>query len=123
MGVIEEVNTLGLKVTVLKTAMELDVFNTIASGHQHVEKIAHATRCSVRGICILLDALCPLRLLSKSEGLYALTPTAKAYLFRTASSYCADIYLTWFQSRERFADYVRTGKPAIDLTSPRAEDL
>jgi len=27
------------------------------------------------------------------------------------------------QSRERFADYVLTGKPALDLTSPRAEDL
>ena len=42
-GVIEEVNTLGLKVTALKTAMELDVFTTIASGHQGLEEIAQAT--------------------------------------------------------------------------------
>lgn len=123
LGVIEEVNTLGLKVTVLKTAMELDVFNTIARGHQRLEEIAHATQCSVRGMRILLDALCPLGLLSKSAGLYALTPTAEAYLVRTAPTCCADIYLTWFQNRERFADCVRTGKPAIDLTAPEAEGL
>ena len=123
LGVIDEVNTLGLKVTVLKTAMELDVFTTIANGHQHLEEIAHDTCCSVRGMRILLDALCPLGLLSKSAGRYALTPTAAAYLVRTAPTYCADIYLTWFQSRERFADCVRTGKPAIDLTGPEAEDL
>jgi SAM-dependent methyltransferase len=42
---------------------------------------------------------------------------------RIAPTYCADIYLTSFQSRERFADCVRTGKPAIDLTAPEAEDL
>jgi 2-polyprenyl-3-methyl-5-hydroxy-6-metoxy-1,4-benzoquinol methylase len=123
LGVIDEVDTLGLKVTVLKTAMELDVFNTIASGHQHLEEIAHATCCGVRGMRILLDALCPLGLLSKSAGLYALTPTAEAYLVRTAPTCCADIYLTWFQSRERFSDCVRTGTPAIDLTNPLAEDL
>jgi ubiquinone/menaquinone biosynthesis C-methylase UbiE len=123
LGVIDEVNTLGLKVTVLKTAMELDVFTTIASGHQRLEEIARATCCSLGGMRVLLDALCPLGLLSKSRGLYALTRTAEAYLVRTAPSCCADIYLTWFQSRERFADYVRTGAPAIDLTGPRAEDL
>jgi len=72
---------------------------------------------------VLLDALCPLGLLSKSAGSYALTPTAQAYLVRIAPTYCADIYLTSFQSRERFADCVRTGKPAIDLTAPEAEDL
>jgi len=123
LGVIEELSRLGLKVTVLKTAMELDVFTTIASGHQHLEEIAHATQCSVRGMRVLLDALCPLGLLSKSAGSYALTPAARAYLVRTAPTYCADIFLTTFKNRERFADCVRTGKPGIDLTAPEAEHL
>jgi hypothetical protein len=123
LGVIDEVNALGLKVTVLKTAMELDVFTTIASGRQRLEEITQATRCSIGGMRVLLDALCPLGLLSKSEGCYALTPTAQAYLVRTAPTCCADIYLTWFQSRERFTDCVRTGTPAIDLAAPEAEDL
>lgn len=121
--VIEEIDTLGLKWTVFKTALELDVFTTIASGHRHLEEIARATQCSVRGISVLLDALCPLELLSKSAGSYALTPTAQAYLVRTAPTCCADIYLALFQSQERFTDCVRTGKPAIDLTAPEAEHL
>ena len=123
LGVIDEVNTLGLKVTVLKTAMELDVFTTIASGCQRLEEITQATRCSLGGMRVLLDALCPLGLLCKSAGRYAVTTTAAAYLVRTAPTCCADIYLTWFQSRERFNDCVRTGTPAIDLTTPEAEDL
>jgi 2-polyprenyl-3-methyl-5-hydroxy-6-metoxy-1,4-benzoquinol methylase len=81
------------------------------------------TQCSLRGMRVLLDALCPLGLLSKSAGSYALTPTAQAYLVRTAPTCCADIYLTSFQNRERFADCVRTGKPGIDLTAPEAEHL
>jgi SAM-dependent methyltransferase len=121
--VIEEIGTSGLKWTILKTAMELDVFTTIASGYQRLEEIAQATRCSVRGMRVLLDALCPLGLLSKSAGSYALTPSAQAYLVRTAPTCCVDIYLASWQSRERFADCVRTGKPAIDLTRPEAEDL
>jgi len=123
MGVIEEVDVLGLKVTVLKAAMELDVFSTIASGHHRLEEIAAALRCSVRGMRVLLDALCPLELLQKSDGVYVLTPTSEAYLVRGAPTCCADIYLAWFQSRERFADCVRTGKPAIDLTAHEAENL
>jgi Dimerisation domain len=121
--VIEEFDTFGLKWTVLKTAMELDVFTTIASGHQSLEEIARATRCSVRGMRVLLDALCPLGLLTKSAGSFAVTPTAQAYLVRSAPTCCADIYLALFQNRERFADCVRTGKPAIDLTAPEAEHL
>ena len=121
--VIEEIGTSGLKWTVLKTAMELDVFTTIAGGKERLEEIAQATRCSIRGMRVLLDALCPLGLLSKSAGSYALTPTSQAYLVRTAPTCCADIYLALWQSRERFTDCVRTGKPAIDLTGPEAEDL
>lgn len=82
--VIEEIDTFGLKWTVLKTAIELDVFTTIASGHQSLEEIAHATRCSVRGMRVLLNALCPLGLLTKSANNYAVTPTAQAYLVRSA---------------------------------------
>src|SRR5258706_1177645 len=123
LGVIDEVDAVGLKVTVLKAAMELDVFTTISKGHSTLEEIASALWCSMRGMRVLLDALCPLGLLHKADGTYTLTPTAEAYLVEGAPTYCGDIYLTWFQGREHFADCVRTGKPAIDLTVPEAEDL
>lgn len=123
MGVIDEVDALGLKVTVLKAAMELDVFTTIAKGHYTLEEIAAVLRCSARGMRVLLDALCPLGLLHKSGDIYALTSTSEAYLVRGVPTSCIDIYLAWFQGRERFADCVRTGKPSIDLTVPEAEGL
>lgn len=123
LGVIEDIDTFGLKATVFKTAMELDVFTTIASGCQHLEEIARATRCSLRGMRVLLDALCPLGLLTNSASSYALTPPARAFLVRTEPTCCMDIYLALFQGRERFTDCVRTGKPALDLSGPEAEVL
>jgi ubiquinone/menaquinone biosynthesis C-methylase UbiE len=87
------------------------------------EDIAVALQCSARGMRVLLDALCPLGLLHKAGGTYALTPTSQAYLVRGMPTCCVDIYLAWFQNRERFADCVRTGKPTIDLTASDAEDL
>ena len=52
MGVIEEVDVVGLKVTVLKAAMELEVFTTIARGYHSLEEIAAALQCSVRGMVL-----------------------------------------------------------------------
>ena len=123
LGAIEEIDTFGLKATVLKTAMKLDVFTTIAGGCQRLEEIAQATRCSLRGMRVLLDALCPLGLLTNSADSYALTPPAQAFLVRTSSSCCMDMYLALFHARERFTDCVRTGEPALDLSGPEAEDL
>jgi hypothetical protein len=60
LGVIDEVDAVGLKVTVLKAAMELDVFTTISKGHVTLEEIATVLQCSMRGMRVLLDALCPL---------------------------------------------------------------
>ena len=88
MGVIDEVDTVGLKVTVLKAAVELDVFTTIVRGYHSLEVIAAVLQCSVRGMGVLLDALCPLGLLHKSGGTYALTPTSAPYAeFHTFSEY------------------------------------
>lgn len=120
---IEEIDTFGLKATVLKTAMELDVFTAIAGGCQCLEEIARATRCSIRGMRVLLDALCPLGLLTRSDDNYVLTPPAQAFLVRTSPSCCMDMYLALFQSRERFTDCVRTGKPALDLSGSEGENL
>ena len=62
-------------------------------------------------------------LLEKSGGLYSLTPTSETYLVRGGRGYCVPIYLAWLQAREKFIDFVRTGKSTLDLTSSDAEDL
>jgi 2-polyprenyl-3-methyl-5-hydroxy-6-metoxy-1,4-benzoquinol methylase len=112
-----------LTTTALKTALELDIFEVIAQGHQHVEDIARATQCNVRGMSVLLDALCAKDLLDKSDGAYRLTPTSETYLVRSGYGYCVPIYLAWFQARNHFIDFVRTGKATLDLMAPEAEDI
>jgi len=123
MGAILEADELGVVVTALKTALELDIFEIVAQGHQRVEQIASAANCNAHGMNILLDVLCVKNLLAKSKGRYSLTPTSETYLIRTGRGYCVPIYLAWLQAREKFIDFVRTGKATLDLTSPAAEEL
>src|SRR5512140_698419 len=123
MGAILDADAQGVMVTAVKTAMELDVFTVIAQGNRSAQQIAEAAHCSLRGMTILLDALCPLELLTKSDGCYDLTPTSSTYLVRGAAGYCVPIYLAWLQARDKFADFVRTGKATINLMAPEAEPL
>ncbi len=44
------------KATVLKTALELDVFSVVAQGHRTLNEIVTTTGCSERGVRALLDA-------------------------------------------------------------------
>jgi 2-polyprenyl-3-methyl-5-hydroxy-6-metoxy-1,4-benzoquinol methylase len=123
MGAILEADDHGLVVTALKTAMELDVFEVIRQGHQSAEDVAQETKCNVHGMSVLLDALCAKDLLGKTNGLYHLTPTSETYLIRSGQGYCTPIFLAWFQAREKFIDFVKTGNATLDLTSPEAEDV
>jgi 2-polyprenyl-3-methyl-5-hydroxy-6-metoxy-1,4-benzoquinol methylase len=123
MGAIEIADTIGLQVTAVQTAMELDLFTIIAGGGHCLEEICRLTGCNQHGLRTLLDALCPTGLLQQANGRYELTATAKAYLVRGSPAYCLPIYLAWLQNRERFIDFVRTGRAGLDLTAPEAEDL
>lgn len=123
MGAILEADEYGLVVTALKTALELNIFEIVAQGHQRAGDIAQAANCNPRAMGILLDVLCVKNLLDKSNGCYSLTPTSETYLIRSGRGYCVPLYLAWLQARERFVDFVRTGNAALDLTSPAAEDL
>ncbi len=116
--ILDTLDWVGLEYSVVKTAMELDVFTVVAAGHHSLEDVARATQCSERGMRALLDALCPLGLLAKLDGRYHLTPSSEAFLVRGAATYCADVYLTWWKSRERLAECVRTGKANLDVSSP-----
>jgi len=123
MGAILEADDQGTVVTIMKTAMELDVFEIITQGNQSVENIARAANCNARGMGILLDVLCVKGLLGKSNGMYQLTSTSETYLVPSGRGYCTPIYLAWLRARDHFIDFVRTGKPTLDLMSPESEDL
>ena len=123
MGAIEMADSVGLQVTAVQTAMELDLFTIIASGRYCLEEISRSAGCNHHGLRTLLDALCPIGLLQQTDGRYELTATAEAYLVRSSPGYCVPIYLAWLQNRARFIEFVRTGRAGLDLTAPEAEDL
>ena len=123
LSVIEDLDWWGLKYLVIKLAMEMDVFSAIAAGHGTLEEIAAAIGASQRGARILLDALCPLGLLAKSEGIYSLTPTAATFLVRGRPAYIGGAWLTFWRNRDRLAEAVRTGQPTLDIPGPQAEEL
>lgn len=72
---------------------------------------------------ILLDALCPPGLLSKSEGIYSLPPAAETFLVRGKPTYCADASLTVRRDRDRLEEAVRTGRATLDISGPQAEEM
>lgn len=115
------------KATALKAALELDVFTTIADGHRTLSDIVAATQCDERGMRILLDALCPLGLLSKADGDYRLTPTSETYLVKGKPTYygdwCLQTQLAW-EARARIAEGIRTGKAfGLDVSRPHTDEL
>jgi SAM-dependent methyltransferase len=115
------------KATALKAALELDVFTVIANGHHTLKDIAAATQSSTRGMHLLLDALCPLGFLSKSDNEYALTPTSEVYFVPGKPTYYGDFFqqvgLAW-EARGRIAEGIRTGEAlGVDATNPDSDDL
>jgi len=104
----------GWRAHVLKTAIQLDVFTTVADGLRTVEKIASAKNWVRRPTRVLLDGLCPL-FLSKKDGEYLLTPTSETFLVRNRKTYAGDS-LRYFLSCDpwqQFAECIKTGERKI----------
>jgi len=123
LNILDELDWWGLKYTVVRLALELDIFTTIATGRCTLEEIAAAVCASKRGARILLDALCPLGFLRKSQGVYSLTPTAETFLVRGKPTYCVDLYVTCWRDRDRLIEAVNTGTATLDILSPAIEDM
>jgi len=112
-----------IKSQIVRTALELEVIPAVAAGHHDVAAIAAATDCSPAGMHILLDGLCALGLLRWSDGTYALTPTAEAYLVPGKPTYCAPLYLDDLRSWDHFTQHVRSGQVRIDYAAADATGL
>jgi 2-polyprenyl-3-methyl-5-hydroxy-6-metoxy-1,4-benzoquinol methylase len=115
------------KATALHAALELDAFTIIANGNHTRAAIAAKAGCDQRGMRILLDALCSLKLLRKQKGDYFLTPVSESFLVRGKPAYYGEWCLRTqlaFDVRSRVADGIRTGRVvAIDASQPDSSDL
>jgi ubiquinone/menaquinone biosynthesis C-methylase UbiE len=73
------------KTAALTAAIKLDIFTLLGKGASDAPALAEATGASPRGIRILCDYLCVLKLLTKEDGTYGLTATAQWLLDRASS--------------------------------------
>ena len=106
------------KAGALKAAIELDFFTSIDSGNTTVAEIARTAQASERGTASLLNALCALGLLSKTDEHYALSPEARTYLAHTSPLFVEDLIYglvsPWeWQAFGHLADAVKSGKATI----------
>jgi SAM-dependent methyltransferase len=104
-----------VKATVLKAAIELEVFTRIAEGHRTVPALSRIGGTNERGMRILLDALSFVGLLTKQHTEYKLVPTAEAFLVKGKPSYYGDAMLGDFgwSARGDLSKLLRTGKPLL----------
>lgn len=101
---------------VLSTALDLDVFTSIARGHTTVEALAQDLSCSVRGLSMLLHALTALHYVETTSDGYALSPTAAVFLTTPSPHYIGayvrhntnESWSLWAQ----LSEVVRRGAPA-----------
>lgn len=113
--VLDEIEFGLVKATVLKAAIELEVFTRIAEGHRTVPALSRIGGTNERGTRILLDALCFIGLLTKQHTEYRLSPTAEAFLVKGKPSYYGDALLGDFawDARGQLSKLLRTGKPIL----------
>jgi Dimerisation domain len=107
----------GFAVTrLLTTAVELDVFTSIARGHHTLDELVRDRACSKRGLAMLLHALTVMKYLEVNAGGYTLSPVSAAFLSRASPGYVGayllhnthESWLPWAQ----LTDVVRVGLPA-----------
>jgi (2Fe-2S) ferredoxin/predicted O-methyltransferase YrrM len=102
------------------TAIELDVFTAVHAGGESgasAAEVAERTATSLRGMAVLLDALCALGLLVKQAGRYRNGATAESHLragsphdARTALLHTAHLWQRW----STLTECVRRGTTLVD---------
>ena len=104
---------------ILVAALELDLFSLLHGGPRGADDIAAEAGLDAKGVRILLDALCPAKLIDKRGDRYALTTTSARYLDRHGEGYVGPIH--WGAARPerweawgRLAEAVRHGGPVVE---------
>ena len=104
-----------VKISILRAALELHVWDRIAGGTTNAEQMALEDGWDPVGTTILLDALCGMGLLDKDSKGYCLTPLSDFYLVKGKSTYMGDVrmaQLTW-EHQGSLADAIRKRKRPI----------
>jgi len=98
---------LGYQVSsVLKGAIELDLFTKIAEGNDTAASLATACQASEKGVRVLCDYLTVRGFLGKSGDRYSLAPDAEAFLNKNSKMYLGSVsfFLASDEMKNGFAD-------------------
>lgn len=110
----------------LCAAVDLDLFSLVKQGHDSAEKLAEASKASLKGIELLTNVLCSMGLMKKLEGQrLALTPESEMFLVRDSRAYLGGmttiVRMSW-DSWAHLTDAVRAGTaPVNDLEGDRGD--
>jgi SAM-dependent methyltransferase len=113
------------KPQIIRIALALDVFSTMAAGPQKAEVIAQACKCEVIGMHHLLNYLTSLNILISDGEEYALSVDAATFLVQGGKAYAGDLIMDFVSSSpwESLQESIRSGQPRnIDLEVHFAED-
>jgi C-methyltransferase len=104
---------------IMRTGLQLGVFDRLADGAAGAEAIAAAIEADARGARVLLDALAAAGLVLAADGTYSLSPAAERYLVSgrpgfvggMVSVYADDVL---WEAMRRLPEAVRHGGTALE---------
>jgi SAM-dependent methyltransferase len=101
---------------IIEAAVENRLFDLLDPSPRTLEELIAETGTSTRGLSAILNALVGLKLLTRLENRYGLTPESAAYLVSTKPGYRGLFFQHHTQQLlpqwQRLGEVVRTGKPA-----------
>jgi SAM-dependent methyltransferase len=100
---------------ILRVALELDVFSSLAAGPAEAEAVAQACKSDAEGIRRLLDYLTSLKVLAKQGEAYSLSPDAATFLVRGHKAYAGDLIMHFAGSApwDGMRDSICDGQPRV----------
>ncbi len=101
------------KPQLIRLALQLDVFTSLATGQTTAEQIAQSCHCDTFGMKSLLDYLCSLQVLECHGSIYTLTPTAATFLVKGRQAYVGDMILHYTDKAlfDKIQRSLRSGQP------------
>jgi precorrin-6B methylase 2 len=108
----------------LHAAIELDVFTVLGQDALTGADVAERVGGDPHGVTTLLNALCALELLAKTDGRFSNTEVACEHLVATSPQYIGHLirhHAHLAESWTRLAEAARTGKPVRQRSGVRSE--
>jgi len=124
---IEEITSTGsqyMESRILLTAVRLDLFGVLGRGEAEASQVARSAGADERACTLLLDALCAMGFVTKTNGRYHVQPGKEEYLVPGGRHYVGDIlghHERLWNNWSKLTEVVLSGTPA-PREKPRMQD-